>query len=132
MSKRHATAAAWALTVAQVVHGIVPAKTSEHSAVGPIAGLVLLIASTTAIIAIGRGWERAHVVLGATGIAVSIGFVLYHALPWHSPFTRPYFGEPVGVPAWSTVAVAIATGLWAAVVGFGHRPVRADGDAQGP
>ena len=90
-------AAAWALIAAQIVHGIVPAPTSEHSAVGPIAGVLLLALSLAAVIGLVRGKHSAHALLGWTGFSVAVGFVLYHALPWHTPFTRPYVGEAVGV-----------------------------------
>jgi hypothetical protein len=119
MSLRRARIAAWALVVAQVQHGIVPSETSEHSIVGPIAGVLLLGWSVAAVVGLQRSRPSAYKILGWTGFSVALGFVLYHASPWHSAFTRPYFGESVGVPAWISVGIAIAAGIWAAIVGLG-------------
>jgi hypothetical protein len=44
--------------------------------------------------------------------------VLYHALPFRSPVTNPYLGEPVGPAAWISVALAVAAAGWAAVEGL--------------
>lgn len=118
MSLRRARIAAWLLIVAQVAHAITPSDTGEHSIVGPITGVVLLGLSVAALVGLKRGRQNADVLLGWTGFAVALGFVLYHASPWHSPFTRPYLDEPVGGPAWISVAFAIAAGVWAAFVGL--------------
>ena len=111
-----ALAAAWVLLATQVVHGFIPSKTHTHSVVGPVVGLVFLVATIGAIVGLSRGRSFAPRLLRVTGAAVAVGFVLYHVLPWKTPMTRPYIGEPVGVPAWFGVAIAVAAGIYAATV----------------
>ena len=117
---RTAQTAAWSLLAAQVVHGFIPSKTSTHSVVGPIVGLVFLVATIVAIVGLHRRREFAVGLLRWTGGAVAIGFVLYHALPWKTPMTRPYIGESVGAPAWIGVAIAVAAGAWAVAICSGR------------
>lgn len=111
-------AAAWALVLAQVLHGFTPADTEAEGHVGAVGGLILLVATLASVygIRVGRPW--ASKLTAWTGLVVAVGFVLYHALPFTSPVTNPYLGEPVGAPAWISVAVAIAAGAWAAYEGF--------------
>ena len=118
---RRVEAATWALLVTQVVHGFTPADTEAEGYVGLVGGLVLLVATMAAIVGLrsDRPWARS--LAGWTGLAVAVGFVLYHAIPFHSPLTNPYLGEPVGAPAWISVALAVAAGAWAAAEGL---PVR--------
>lgn len=52
-----------------------------------------------------------------TGLAVAVGFVAYHAVPWSSAVSNPYLGEPIGAPAWLSVGAAVAAGVWCAVEG---------------
>ena len=66
----------------------------------------------------GPASRGARSLTGWTGAIVAGGFVAYHAVPWHSPLTNPYFGEPVGVPAWISVALAVGAGIWAAYEGL--------------
>ena len=115
-SHRRALGAAWVLLATQVVHGFIPSETHTHSVVGPVVGLVFLIATIVAIVGLARGRSFATRLLRMTGAAIAVGFVLYHVLPWKTPMTRPYIGEPVGVPAWIGVAVAVAAGIYAATV----------------
>ena len=107
--------AAWALAVTQVVHGLTPADTESEGYVGAVVGLVLLVLSLASIHGLRQGRPWALGVLGPTAAAVAIGFVAYHATPWHSPVTNPYFGEPVGAAAWISVALCVASAVWAVV-----------------
>jgi hypothetical protein len=111
--------AAWALFVTQLVHGFTPADTSSEGYVGTVVGGVLLIASAVAIFALRLGASWAPRLVGVTGLAVAAGFVAYHATPVRSPITNPYVGEPVGWPAWVSVALAVAAGLVSCAVGLG-------------
>ena len=111
-------AAAWALLVTQVVHGFTPAETEAEGYVGLVGGLILLVATMAAIVGLRSGRTWAQALAGWTGLAVAVGFVLYHAVPFHSPLTNPYLGEPVGAPAWISVALAVAAGAWAASEGL--------------
>ena len=106
--------AAWALLVLQVVHGLTPADTEAEGYVGAVGGLLLLVATMAAIYGIRSGRPWAPALTGWTGAVVAAGFVLYHALPFHSAVTNPYLGEPVGAPAWISVAACVAAGAWAA------------------
>ena len=114
MSDRRLELAAWALLVAQAVHGLTPAHTDAEGYVGPVGGLVLLVATMTAIA--GLRWHRpwARSLTAWTGLAVALGFTLYHTTPIASPVTNPYIGEQPGLAAWLTVVVSIAIGLWTA------------------
>jgi hypothetical protein len=115
-------ASAWALVVAQVVHGFTPAETEAEGYVGAVGGLILLVAALAAVYGLrtGRPWGRT--LTGLTGAVIAGGFVLYHALPVTSPVTNPYLGEPVGAAAWISVALAVAAGIWAAYEAFGTKP----------
>lgn len=109
-----------ALTVAQVVHGAVPvdeAKTESESWVGLGGGLALLVLSVVAVVGLLQRRPYGRLLAAWTGLVVAVGFVAYHAVPWHSPLTNPYLGEPVGVPAWLSVLAAVAAGAWCALEG---------------
>jgi hypothetical protein len=114
VTDRRAGLAAWALLIAQVVHGLTPADTHNQGYAGLIGGLVLLVATIAAIF--GRRGRRpwARPLLLGTGLAVALGFVLYHAIPVSSPVTNPYIGHHAGTAAWITVVLSVAAGLWAA------------------
>lgn len=115
---------AWALVVFQLVHAFTPAETDAEGYMGLVGGLVLLVAAMAAVLGArtGRSWARP--LTGWTGVTVAIGFVLYHAVPFHSPVTNPYIGESVGAPAWISVALAVGAGSWAAVEGLGRERLR--------
>jgi hypothetical protein len=114
-------ASAWALVILQVVHGFTPADTDAEGYVGTVGGLVLLVAALAAVCGIRTGRPWAAALTGWTGVSVAIGFVLYHALPFTSPVTNPYIGEPVGAPAWISVGLAVAAGAGAAYEAFARR-----------
>ena len=119
-------AATVTLAVAQIVHAATPVGTEGESLVGPIVGLGLLIAAVVAAVGAFRSSSWAPRLALVTGALVAGGFVVYHATPVHSPVTNPYVGEPVGVPGWVSVALAVAAGVWAAVEGWRALPERAD------
>ena len=120
---------AWALVITQVVHGFTPAETEAEGYVGLVGGLILLVASLTAVFGLRTGKPWARSLTGWTGLIVAVGFVLYHAVPFHSAVTNPYLGEPVGPPAWISVAFAVAAGAWAAFEGLGNQSTRVTADA---
>lgn len=129
---RRIEVAAWALAATQVAHGLTPADTESEGYVGAVVGLVLLVLSLAAIYGLRQGRPWAPRLLLGTGAAVAIGFVAYHATPWRSPVTNPYFGEPVGAPAWISVAVTVAAAVWAVVEARRAGPRLAGGVATGP
>lgn len=108
-----------ALVVTQVVHGATPTE-GELESEGPlglvIGGLFLLL-SVAAVVGIVQRRPYGRPLAARTGLAVALGFVAYHAVPWTSWFTNPYFGKPVGEAAWATVVVSVAAGLWCASEG---------------
>ena len=104
------------------MHGLTPAHTGEHTIVGPVVGLVLLLTSIASIVGFRSGRACGRPLLGWTGIVVAVGLVLYHALPILSPATNPYSGKSVPVAAWVSVALAIAAGLWAVFESRVRRP----------
>ncbi|MEX2294366.1 MAG: hypothetical protein WD691_11315 [Acidimicrobiales bacterium] len=111
---------ALALLVAQVVHGVVPVdenKVESESALGFYGGLLLLLLTVAAVVGLAQSMSYGRPLATWTGLVVAVGFVAYHAVPWSSPVTNPYLGEPVGVPAWLSVAAAVGTGLWCAYEG---------------
>jgi hypothetical protein len=110
---KRAELAAWLLVATQVVHGFIPAETESEGYAGAIGGLILLVASLAAVYGLRTSKSWAPTVLMVTGAAVAVGFVAYHATPVRSAVTNPYLGEPVGVPAWIGVAVAVGSGTWA-------------------
>jgi hypothetical protein len=108
------TAAAVALLVIQVVHGAIPADTSSEGYVGAVVGAALVVASIVGIVGAVRNRPWATRLIGVTGAIVAVGFLLYHATPWHTPVTNPYFGEDkIGALQWTPVVLCILTGLWA-------------------
>ena len=114
MNTRLAVAAA-ALLVIQLVHGAIPAETSSEGYVGTVVGALLVIASIVGLVGAIRNRPWTPMVVGVTGAIVAVGFLLYHALPFHTPATNPYFGEDkIGALQWTPVILAIAIGAWAA------------------
>lgn len=108
------------LTVSQVVHAAVPVdenKPESESWLGLVVGLVLLALSVAAVLGLVQRRPYGRPLAAWTGLAVPLGFVAYHAVPWTSAVTNPYLGEPVGAPAWLSVAAAVAAGLWCAYEG---------------
>ena len=109
-----------ALFVAQVVHGVVPvdeSKPESESVVGFYVGIIFLLLTAVALVALVGRRSFGRPLAAWTGLAVAVGFVAYHAVPWTSALTNPYLGEPVGAPAWLSVAAAVAAGAWCAYEG---------------
>ena len=108
-----------ALVVTQVVHAAVPTKEDVDSEgpLGLIFGLLFLALSVAALVGILQGRSYGRPLATWSGLAVGVGFIAYHAVPWHGWFTNPYFGEPVGAGAWTTVVLAVASAFWCAYEG---------------
>jgi hypothetical protein len=108
------------LLVAQVVHGAVPVdenKPESESVLGFYVGILFLLLTVAAIVGLVQRRPYGRPLAAWTGLAVAVGFVAYHAVPWSSAISNPYLGEPVGAPAWLSVAAAVAAGLWCAYEG---------------
>ena len=108
-------ALAAALVAIQVIHAAIPAETDSEGYVGLVVGLVFVIASITALVGLVQGKPWAPRLLGLTGLAVGVGFLLYHVTPFHTPATNPYIGEDkIGLAQWTPVFLCVAIGLWSA------------------
>ena len=88
MNSRLAAAAA-ALLVIQVVHGAIPAETSSEGYVGADRGRAHRGRVDRRAGRRGPQPRWAAPVIGITGAIVAIGFILYHALPWHIAGHQP-------------------------------------------
>ena len=109
-----------ALVVTQVVHGATPVDKDHVDSEGPlglIVGGLLLALAVAAVVGLVQRRPYGRPLAARTGLAVAVGFVLYHASPWANWFTNPYLGKPVGAPAWISVALAIGAGAWCAYEG---------------
>jgi hypothetical protein len=114
MRNRLVTIAA-ALVAIQVIHAAIPAETDAEGYVGLVVGLIFVVAGITALVGLVQDKPWAPRLLGVTGLAVAVGFVLYHVLPFHTPATNPYIGEDkIGVAQWTPVFLCVVIGLWAA------------------
>jgi hypothetical protein len=56
----------------------------------------------------------------ASGVGVSVGFLLYHGSPIHSQFTNTYWGRGT-VLDWAVVLLCVAAGAWATKVAWEAR-----------
>jgi hypothetical protein len=126
------TAATAALVVVQVVHGVAPSDGDDGSALGAVGGLALLAASAVALVGLLRGRPWGRTLAGWTGAGVAVGFLLYHALPFKSPLTNPYWGPDVSVSLaqWLSVLAAMAVGAWCAWKTRGSLAVSGDAPAE--
>jgi hypothetical protein len=108
-----------ALVVTQVVHAATPTKgeVDSEGPLGLIFGLIFLGCSVAALVGLIQHRPYGRPLAARIGLVVSVGFIAYHAVPWHGWFTNPYFGEPVGPKAWATVVVSVASGFWCAYEG---------------
>ncbi len=109
-----------ALVVTQVLHVLAPVdsdKPESESWLGlPVGGLLLLL-SVIGLVGITQGRSYGRPLAAGAGLAVGLGFIAYHAVPWSSVISNPYLGEPVGPWAWISVALAVAAGFWCAYEG---------------
>lgn len=109
-----------ALVITQVVHAAVPIDENHTDSEGPlglIVGLLFLGLSVAAALGLGQGRPYGRPLAAWTGLAVSLGFIAYHAVPFSGWFTNPYLGKPVGAPAWVSVGLAVGAGFWCAYAG---------------
>ena len=109
-----------ALLVTQVVHGAVPVdenKPESESVLGFYVGILFLLLTVAALVGLVQRRPYGPRLAAWTGLAVAVGFVSYHAVPWSSAVSNPYLGEPVGAPAWLSVILAVGAGVWCAWTG---------------
>ncbi len=109
-----------ALVASQVVHGVIPVDkhhVNNEGYTGLVVGAILLALSVAALMGIVQHRPYGRPMAAWTGVAVAVGFVAYHAVPWTSIISNPYLGQPVGAPAWISVALAVGSGAWCGVEG---------------
>ena len=109
-----------ALVVTQIVHGATPVDENHpenEGYTGLVVGGILLLLAIAAVIGIVQRRPYGRPLAAWTGFAVAAGFVGYHAVPWTSIISNPYLGQPVGAPAWISVALAVGAGVWCAYEG---------------
>jgi hypothetical protein len=109
-----------ALVVTQVVHGAVPVDDNHpenEGLTGLVVGGILLLLSVAAVVGILQRRPYGRPMAAWTGLAVAVGFVAYHAVPWTSVVSNPYLGVPTGPAAWATVFLSVGAGAWCAVEG---------------
>ncbi|MBI2170143.1 MAG: hypothetical protein HYU28_11700 [Actinobacteria bacterium] len=108
------------LTVLQFLHGLAPAPegaSEEGGLTGFIGGIGFLLATGVAAgaAAAGRDWARSLARL--LGLAIPIGFVLYHGAWFNSPVTNPYWGDGSATGwQWATLPPVMAVGAFLAFV----------------
>lgn len=98
-----------ALLATQVVHGLAPASEGqEENAVGLVLGLLGVVATGVAIGAAVKRRPQAPGLLTLVSIAVGVGFVAYHGLPFDTAVTNPYWGDGTATGAqWATVVIVL-------------------------
>ena len=97
---------------------------------GKVSTVVLGLVAVAAVIGLLQHRPYGRPLAAWTGLVVAIGFVAYHAVPWTTAATNPYLGEPVGAPAWLSVAAAVAAGLWCAYEGRAELALVSEAQAQ--
>lgn len=72
--------------------------------------------ATVAFAAVLLGWRGARGLAIAAGAGVSVGFTLYHGIPFDLGVNNPYWGPngSADLIRWLTVLAAIGVGAWAA------------------
>lgn len=109
-----------ALVASQVIHGVIPVDKhhpNNEGYTGLVVGGILLALWVAALVGLVQHRPYGRPIGAWTGLAVAVGFVSYHAVPWSSVISNPYLGQPVGAPAWISVALAVGSGTWSAYEG---------------
>jgi hypothetical protein len=109
-----------ALLVFQVLHGVAPAPdgaSDEGGLTGLIGGVLFLVATGVAWWWVHRGDERGVRLAQMIGIAIPVGFTLYHGVWFNSPVTNPYWGDGSASGwQWASLPLVMVTGLLAAAL----------------
>lgn len=109
-----------ALFVFQILHGAAPSPPDapeEGALAGTIGGLGFIAMTGVAWFGVRKGRDRARRLAGVVGLAIPIGFVLYHGAWFDSPITNPYWGDGSASGwQWASVVAVGVTGLAAAAL----------------
>lgn len=103
-------AAVWALLVTQLVHGFTPADTSSEGWFGAAVGAILLVGTAVATVGLRARSTSAPDWPGSPVRWWHWASSPTTPRPLHSPVANPYVDEPIGTPAWISVALAVAAG----------------------
>jgi hypothetical protein len=108
--------AAGALPLANLLHALAPAPDHHQEAVaGPIMGTILTVSAIAAFVGLLRRRSWGPMLAAVTGIATIIGFALFHALPFQTEVTEPYWGDGVtNAPQVLSLVAVVATAAWLA------------------
>lgn len=120
MTKTRLAPALTALFVLQFLHGLAPAPedaSPEGGWTGLIGGLGFLLATAVVWHWVRRDDRRGRSLAFSLGLAIPLGFVLYHGAWFNSPVTNPYWGDgsATGLQWLSVVAVGLC-GLYVAAL----------------
>jgi hypothetical protein len=108
--------AAGVLQLANILHALAPAAAHNHheAIAGPIMGTVLTVGASVAFVGLLRRLSWAPALAVVTGIATIAGFALFHALPFRTEVTEPYWGDDgvTNVPQVLSLMVIGAAAAW--------------------
>lgn len=108
-----------ALFVTQFVHGLAPPPEdapAEGGLVGFVGGVGFMLATALAWFLVRRGDERGRRLARFLGIAIPVGFLLYHGAWFTSEITNPYWGDGSATGwQWATLPLVVAAGIATAV-----------------
>ena len=106
------------LVATLIAHAFTPTNRAPENLFGYVSGYSALIALLVALagLVMRRDWGRK--LLGLMGAAIAAGFAVLHGLPYRNFLTDPYVGRhpAVGLVQWTVVLLAIAAGIWCAMV----------------
>lgn len=109
-----------ALFAAQFLHGLAPPPEdapAEGGIVGFVGGVGFMLATALAWFLVRRGDERGRQLARFLGIAIPVGFLLYHGAWFTSEVTNPYWGDGSATGwQWATLPLVIAAGIVTAVL----------------
>jgi hypothetical protein len=118
-----------ALFAFQFLHGLAPAPdgaAEDGSLTGLIGGAGFLLATGLAWFWVRRSDDRGRRLARFVGVAIPVGFVLYHAAWFTSPVTNPYWGDgSATVWQWLSLPAVMITGVLAAALAEPARSTKA-------
>ena len=117
--QRERIAAGLGIIVIGIVHALTPTKAAPENAFGYASGTLGLVLAAAAVYGLYKREEWGRQLLLVTGLAITVGFLLLHFLPYRNVLTDPYVGSSVKEPGigfiqWAVVYAAVVNGLWAA------------------
>jgi hypothetical protein len=113
----------------QFLHGLAPPPDDapdEGGFTGLVGGVFFLLATMLAWYWVRRSDERGPRLALALGIAIPVGFLLYHGAWFTSPVTNPYWGDGEASGwQWASLVPVMVLGLLTAKLAAEHQEYRA-------